>query len=382
MAHPVFRFKKEPIMRDRRNTFGVLGGIFLLAVPLLLIPTVFAQQAQTPEDMQAAIQRAEYQTKLQQVLDDKAGYAADIARRWEDSAKQLGRWDESFVADLSAALMKLPPDNLLVAGEASSLQEVMRVLATGRRAPTMQPDAQAAVGQSISPEALGSFGSDLVYTPVTPCRIVDTRNAGGVIAAGLTRTFDVDNTTSFAGQGGVATPCGIPYGVASAVAMTITVTQPSAWGWFTAWGLGTMPLSSVINYAANETLANTTIVPVVPGAGNDFSLYSSATAHAIIDVVGYYAAPVATALDCTTVSSAVTDVPNNAWTSVDANCPAGRTATGGGFNTPEGTLGYPGVWVTTLPNGNGWRSWVDNQAAGGGTRRIQTFVNCCRIPGR
>ena len=162
--------------------------------------------------------------------------------------------------------------------------------------------------------------------------------------------------------------------------MTITVTQPASPGYFTAWGLGTQPLSSVINYDANQTIANTTIVPVAPGGGNDFSLFSSASAHAVIDVVGYFATPVATALDCTTVSSAVTAVPVNVWTPIDANCPAGRTATGGGYDTVEGTLGYPGVWLTTRPNGNGWRTWVDNQT--NGNRSIQTFVNCCRIPGR
>ena len=48
--------------------------------------------------------------------------------------------------------------------------------------------------------------------------------------------------------------------------------------------------------------------------------------------------------------------------------------------TPEGTLGYPNVWVTTLPNGNGWRTWVDNQT--NGNRNVQTFVQCCRVPGR
>lgn len=163
--------------------------------------------------------------------------------------------------------------------------------------------------------------------------------------------------------------------------MTITVTQPVAAGYFTAWGLGAQPLVSVLNYEAGATIANTTIVPVVSSAGADFSLYSFATAHAVIDVIGYFAAPEATALDCITVDSAVTAVPNNSWTPIDANCPAGRTATGGGYDTTEGTLGYPNVWITTRPhNGNGWRTWVDNQT--GGSRNIQTFVRCCRVPGR
>ena len=251
----------------------------------------------------------------------------------------------------------------------------------GQQAP-QRAQYQEILQQSLSDKAgdLGDIAGDLVYTPVTPCRIVDTRlAAAGVIIGNTTRTFDMDGT-NFSTQGGFGGSCGIPSGVAGAVAMTITVTQPAAAGYFTAWGLGTQPLISVLNYEAGATIANTTIVPVVPSAGADFSLYSFATAHAVIDVIGYFAAPEATALDCITVEFRVTAVPNNAWTAVDANCLAGRTATGGGYDTTEGTLGYPNVWITTRPNGNGWRTWVDNQT--GGNRSIQTFVRCCRVPGR
>ena len=235
-------------------------------------------------------------------------------------------------------------------------------------------------GTPEAPGDLGDIAADLVYTPVTPCRVVDTRlAAAGAIIGNTTRTFDMDGT-NFSTQGGFGGSCGIPSGVARAVVMTITVTQPVATGYFTAWAFGPQPFISVLNYEAGETIANSTIVPVAPSAGADFSLYSFATAHAIIDVMGYFAAPVATALDCTTVNSAVTAVPNNTWTAIDANCPAGRTATGGGYDTTEGTLGYPNVWITTRPNGNGWRTWVDNQT--GGNRNIQTFVRCCRVPGR
>jgi hypothetical protein len=245
--------------------------------------------------------------------------------------------------------------------------------------PEATTDALTAEGSQVVPLDLGQFSADLVYTPVTPCRIVDTRNAGGPIAANTTRTFDVD-ASNYATQGGFNGSCGIPFGVATAVAMTITVAKPTAVGFFKAWGLGAQPVATVLNFGAGQTLANTTIVPVVPGAGNDFSVYSSVTAHLLVAVVGYFAAPVTTALDCITVTSAVTPVGVNVWTPVDASCPAGRTLTGGGHNVPEGTLGRPGVWVDTIPNGNGWRTWVDNQT--NGNRNVQTYAVCCRIPGR
>src|ERR1043166_5190333 len=104
------------------------------------------------------------------------------------------------------------------------------------------------------PRTLGDFADDLVYTPINPCRIVDPRlSPAGPILGNTTRQFDMDGT-SFTSQGGNGSSVGIPFGVATAVAMTITVTQPVNVGFLTAWGLGTQPLSSVIDYATGETI--------------------------------------------------------------------------------------------------------------------------------
>jgi hypothetical protein len=155
--------------------------------------------------------------------------------------------------------------------------------------------------------------------------------------------------------------------------MTVTVTQPAAGGFFTAWGLGARPFSSVINFAAGETLANTTIVPIVPGGGADFSVYSNVDAHAVIDVVGYFAAPVATALDCTTVTNSGS-IPAGVWTHVVVDCPAGRTATGGGF-----FYVFSNTQGKANPSGNGWDAGFFTANA---TETGTVYCNCCRIPGR
>ena len=345
----------------------------VLVVSLTAVPSVFAQRG---PDSQLANQRA-YTEKLQQVTNDKAAYATSIVQKWEESARASGRFDASYATDLFSALMKLTPDNLLAAGEATSYDSMRHVLATGRPKPAGPEPAMNPL-----PNALGDTYDDLVFTPLAPCRIVDTRVAGGPIAANSTRAFDVDGS-NFSSQGGSSTGCGIPYDVARAVAMTITVTQPSGGGYFTAWSVGAaQPNASVLNFTAGQTIANTTIVPVDPGVGNDFYLNSAgASSQAIIDVVGYYAAPAATALDCTTVASATVSVPVDQWTAIDASCPAGRTVSGGGYDTTEGTLGYPGVWSTSVPNGaNGWRVWVDNQT--NGARSMLSYAICCRVPGR
>jgi len=335
-------------------------------------PNVFGQPAAGARGGAEAIPGGQRQHDLQQVLGDKAGYAAAIVARWEESAREAGRWDKNYSVDLLESLMKLDPENLLAAGEASSYQAVMTVLATGRAEPTIEGPGPSSLGQNFQ---------DLVYTPLTPCRIVDTRSAvEGALAAGVARTFDVDGS-NLADQGGRATGCGIPLAVAQAVTMTIVAVQPAGRGHLAAWGLGPRPTpSSVLNYAANDVVANTAIIPVVPGGGDDFTLFSLATTHVVVDVLGYFAASSATRLDCMTVQSDVVAVPVNLLLQVDAICGPGRTATGGGYDVSEATIAFPGLFVTSSPLANGWRTLVENHT--GGPRSIQTFARCCRIPGR
>src|SRR5215472_4341890 len=78
--------------------------------------------------------------------------AQQLSRKAEDAAKASGRWDTNFANDLQVALLKLSPENLLTAGEATSLEGMMSVLATGK------------LKQAVSPDALGDIADDLVYT--------------------------------------------------------------------------------------------------------------------------------------------------------------------------------------------------------------------------
>ena len=333
--------------------------------------STFGQPAPAARNEGEAIQGRQRQAQIQRILGDKAAYAAAIVARWEDAAREAGRWDENYSDDLLESLMQLDPENLLAAGEASSYQAMMTVLATGRADSMLEGPVPSSLGQSFQ---------DLVYTPLTPCRIVDTRRAvAGALAGGVARTFDVDGS-SFTAQGGSSTGCGIPLAVARAVAMTIVAVHPAGPGHLTAWGLTAQPLSSVLNYSGNDVVANTAIIPVVPGGGDDFSLLSLATTHAVVDVLGYFAAPSVTRLDCVTAPSDVVAVPVDELTVVDAFCPPGRTATGGGYDTAESTIAFPGLFMTSTPLANGWRTVVENHTSG--PRSIMTFARCCRVPGR
>ncbi|MGH9335918.1 MAG: hypothetical protein ACRD21_19460, partial [Vicinamibacteria bacterium] len=154
-------------------------------------------------------------------------------------------------------------------------------------------DVLGAIGE---PALIGDSDADLVFTPVTPCRLFDTRLAGGALSPGVTRTFGVNGTPGFpgdlSGQGGSASDCGIPVDPL-AVAVTLTAVSPAGNGNIRAFAFGDpVPLASSLNYAPpTSALANTTIFPVCDGCGTglDVDIQANVSAvHLVGDVVGYF----------------------------------------------------------------------------------------------
>jgi len=123
-------------------------------------------------------------------------------------------------------------------------------------------------------------GDEGTYTPLTPARILDTRNGTGGLpgAIGPGATVDVQVT----GRGGVPTT-----GV-SAVAMNVTVTQPTGAGYLTMFPSGTTrPLAANLNFTPGKTVPNLVVVKL--GAGGKVSMFnSSGSTHVIYDVAGWY----------------------------------------------------------------------------------------------
>src|SRR5689334_11700721 len=76
----------------------------------------------------------------------------------------------------------------------------VRAQAAPAPAPAFAKAATAASG--VVRKALGDSNSDLIFVPVPPCRIIDTRLAGGPIAANSTRSFKVNGVDAFQAQGG------------------------------------------------------------------------------------------------------------------------------------------------------------------------------------
>ncbi len=136
-------------------------------------------------------------------------------------------------------------------------------------------------------------GSDLQFVNVEPCRILDTRKAGGALHG--TRTFDA-SLSSYASQGGKASTCNIPE-VAMAVQLNLgAISQKSSVSDVKGWALGNaQPLASMVNYNPAGPVANMVTMPVDP-LGR-FNLQTPGTAHVFADVAGYYVQPLYATID-------------------------------------------------------------------------------------
>ncbi len=244
----------------------------------------------------------------------------------------------------------------------------------------------AALGNGVdAPSEIGSTDMDMVFTKVPPCRVVDTRTTGALASGGGTRHFVIAGTEGFEAQGGLAGGCGIPYG-ATAVAVNLVAVGPSGNGHFRAFPWNTTPpRASVINFTpASLAIANGYIQPLCdPWRGScDYDVTVTADAagsHVVIDVTGYFSAPWPTPLDVETFVNSQVAAPGEAFF-VTVTCPAGRTATGGGFDYFTPALGVQ-LWGSgpDVVNGNGWQCRGLN-----GSALTDTFfctAQCSRLPG-
>jgi hypothetical protein len=158
-----------------------------------------------------------------------------------------------------------------------------------------------ACGLSALPAAGQGLSGKLLYVAVQPCRIVDTRIAGGPLAANSSRTFNVVGATPYGSQGGNASGCGIPGFVAGrpqvqAAMLNVIAVNANGPGDLRAWPSDQgKPNASILNYAnqgalAGLNIANGLAVPVRQDSqGSDITVQADASGtHVVIDIVGYF----------------------------------------------------------------------------------------------
>lgn len=152
-------------------------------------------------------------------------------------------------------------------------------------------------GIALADAAVGAGGE---YHPVAPTRVVDTRGpqtdgqpfgpqpSGDV---GTTATFDVQ----IVGKGGLpefddGDLNGFDDNVL-AVAVNITVTEPTRAGWLRSWGKDQPEgSSSIVNFAAGQTVPNSAVLRPGKDGKITIRLFSptAGAAHVIVDVFGWY----------------------------------------------------------------------------------------------
>jgi hypothetical protein len=198
----------------------------------------------------------------------------------------------------------------------------------------------------------------LVFIPVTPCRVADTRNPAGplgqpALLANATRSFPIPTG-----------PCGIPSS-AAAYSLNVTVVPKTTLGYLSIWPSGTsQPVVSTLNSLDGRVKANAAIVPA--GASGAVSVYVTDATELILDINGYFAPPPQNnglafyavtpcrILD-TRLANAALGGPSLAPAATrsipiqQSNCGIPATAKAYSLNTtavPPGPLGYVSLWPT------------------------------------
>jgi hypothetical protein len=304
--------------------------------------------------------------KIAMVEADKDAFAIGLAGKWEAEALERGN-DENWLERISGVLSEEDAEALLSKSEAESWDDFIGVQTT----------------------------SELVFYPLKPCRVVDTRLAtrwgpyGTPVSSG--QTIPVRTYPSMAGQGG-ASDCGV-YSGAAAVVINVTAVPVSGTGHLRVWPYGTsIPNASLVNYKTGvQNVANAVVQSQCRGCSNELNVFSSATSHVIIDVIGYFAQNTRTAVDNYVSYSSQSVANNTSFNVLSPACPTGFRLTGGGFlesSYDEGLnfIGSRPIKGTSygLISGTNQadRYLCQGRNQSGGTRTVYCHSLCARIPGR
>lgn len=180
---------------------------------------------------------------------------------------------------------------LLFAGAAGATGAAFAGEDPGAQPPSPGVDTS---GESAG-KILGGGKNETTFVAISPCRIIDTREAGGkLVPAAGSRVFDVAGSgATFAAQGGTAGGCGIPTG-ATAIEATFTAVEAQS-GFLRVWPANTSaPNATFMNYDDAFNVSNTGAVGINGCTGiclinTDLRIRAFGNpTHVVVDVNGYY----------------------------------------------------------------------------------------------
>jgi len=220
--------------------------------------------------------------------------------------------------------------------------------------------ATKAGGGSISPKALADNDS-LVFTPLAPCRIFDSRNATagsgvqGPLAGGTLYHVPgfVAAGSNWGAYGGNGTPeCGLNSNVSGsirAIAIIITILNPN----FDAYlgvsdqnNLATVLSNVALNYTHGQGLSTFYGAPQFNSNNIYFAMPAGLSAQLIFDVVGYFRVET---MACQRLGSGRFAIPALSGGATTVTCPVGSVAISAAAGTATsdsgGTTFIDGVYL-------------------------------------
>jgi hypothetical protein len=248
-----------------KNCVKMLALLMALGLAFPLGGAAFAEVATDLPGVDGSLSANEVPGEL-----DREAMIAELVQQWGG--------DETTAYQLKATLENVDDSTLLAVWDATSLDEINTIL--------------AGLTDLDGTLALGSTTMDYVFTPVTPCRIVDTRNAVGMFAAGTSRAYYVYGTTVIANQGGNAAGCSSPVGEPRGVVVNVTAVPSTYGGNLRAYPANAaLPTASLVNFRPGENIANAAAVQTYYAVGQELRIYASQPTHVVVDVMGYYSQP-------------------------------------------------------------------------------------------
>ncbi len=258
-------------------------------------------------------------------IDARVAAARDLVATFAGAAARDGL-SEGWKVDLMQAVLSLPSASIRELRGAGTLRDAQKV------ARQVRSDMVAAKRDSSSDRAksLGNPALDLVFTPITPCRVLDTR-ASAKLQAGVTLGVDMDGGN--AGNAAGCTHSGVGTPEVQGYAINITVTETGSGGFLQVQPALATPSTSWLNWTAtNTTVANQGIVRNLNNSTDEFSIKGNGSdTHVLVDWFGYFGPPTTLpSLSCTVVTgTAVSMAANSTGTNVTIPaCASGSVRTG------------------------------------------------------
>jgi hypothetical protein len=362
-------------------------GLGLLAIVAAMPATAQITSSQKMDE--AAIQRSlAIQAQVAQITQNKQSFINTLIASWVPNV------NTALFGNISTELMPLmqaaTPWRLYAASLVGDYNVMIQVLRGEIKAGTVinalsAPQPHAFAGSALTVGALttfalGSTTSQLVFTPIPPCRIADTRGSGartGLLAAGVPRAFDLTTNGFSKGQGGSTSCPGLTSFNYYAWSVNLTVTGYSTTGYLQVYPFGgSVPATSISNFGtALAAIANSSTLTGCYACSDSIEVVASAPTNLILDVYGYFELPTGFATGVNTQLAGTTaTVAAGDYEFVEGGaCPAGTIVIAGAQQNSSSSTNT----ILTSDHditGTSWYEYVKNTGSSSAT--VTVFSTC------